>query len=358
MDIPLPNKYIFLWDRMGDYHRARIHEVTRIAGIDKVWAGDLGGADLTYGWESDVNAGNYFRLSEKPVEKVGAFEALKSFRRITKKEKISHVCIAGYGRLAYVLIIIWSVLSGKKILLFAESWYPGNNLADRLKGLFLRIFTHVCFLSGEKARDHFVKRLHYPSKKIITGYSVIDNQHFAHSTTEKGIPQQLLCVARFSEEKNLKMLISAFRKSEIAKSWELILVGGGPLKQELVMLTENSSVRLINWLGYSELPKLYHEASCFILPSIFEPWGLVVNEAMAAGLPIILSDVVGALPDLLNEGKNGWKFGCRNETELVSVLNELSVTNPEKLNEMGKKSSENISHFTCHTWAESVTANW
>jgi 1,2-diacylglycerol 3-alpha-glucosyltransferase len=348
------NKYLLLWDRMGDYHRARVRELVQLVGKEHVWAGDLGGSDNMYGWERGNEYGNYFRLSEKPVEKVGMFEGWWSFRKIVSKENISHVCIPGYGRIAYLLMIIWSRLTGKRVLIFAESWYPGSLMIDRLKGFFLNCFTHACFVSGERARNHFTKQLHYPPKKIFTGYSVVDNNHFASFKGEKGLPPQLLCVARFSEEKNLKLLIRAFIRSGISKIWILKIVGGGPQKNELQELSDGYPIQLIDWLSYKELPELYGTASCFVLPSIFEPWGLVVNEAMAAGLPVILSDKVGALPDLLDEQMNGWQFECQNEDELVRVLDDLAMFDKIQLIEMGKKSANIITRFSARKWAEAI----
>jgi glycosyltransferase involved in cell wall biosynthesis len=351
-------KYLILCDRMGDYHRARIREVVKIVGEENVWAGDLGGTDGTYNWESGTDVGNYFSLSQKAVEKVGAVEGLKAFSSVVKREKITHVCIPGYGRGAYLLILIWARLKGLKILMFAESWYPGSLLFDRLKGGFLKYFTTACFVSGERARIHFSKRLKYPSKRIHKGYSVVDNTHFALIKAEKSLPQQLLCVARFSEEKNLELLIRAFKLSKLSKSWELILVGGGPFKKELLTMSEGVAIKIVDWVKYQDLPDLYGKASCFILPSSFEPWGLVVNEAMAARLPVILSEEVGALPDLLDDGGNGWRFESKNEGELIKVMNELAELDRKTLTKMGGRSAYAVSQYTTKKWAEVIVGDW
>jgi 1,2-diacylglycerol 3-alpha-glucosyltransferase len=354
MKTVLQTKYLLLWDRMGDYHRARVRELVQLVGKEKVWAGDLGGEDNMYSWESGNGNENYFRLSEKPVEKIGMFEGWWSFRKIVRKEHITHVCIPGYGRSAYIMMIIWSRLTGKKVLIFAESWYPGSIIIDRLKGLFLSWFTHACFVSGERARIHFDRKLHYPPQKIFTGYSVVDNYHFTLFNAEKSLPPQLLCVARFSEEKNLELLIRAFTRSGISKKWILKIVGGGPKKHELQKLSVGFPIQIIDWLSYNELPELYGRASCFVLPSYFEPWGLVVNEAMAAGLPLILSDSIGSLPDLLVDQMNGWQFENQNEDDLVRVLNDLALTGKKQLEEMGKSSSLIITRFSTRKWAETI----
>lgn len=351
VDTASPSRYLLLWDRMGDYHRARVREVAKLAGEENVWAGDLGSSDGMYGWESGSGYGNYFRLSDKNVEKVGALEGWSAFRSLVRKERITHVCIPGYGRASYILMLVWSRLSGREVLMFAESWYPGRKFTDRLKGWLVRKFTHRLLVSGERAKEFFSQRLNYPADRIATGYSVVDNEHFASWKGDKASPPHLLCVARFSGEKRPLMLIRAFKRSKLAEKWRLIMVGGGPLKSKMAKESEGANIALVDWLSYTDLPGLYGRASCLILPSSFEPWGLVVNEGMAAGLPVILSEQVGALPDLLREGENGWVFKSGDEDDLVRVLDLLADSKQGELDEMGRNSKRLIGEYSVENWA-------
>lgn len=349
-------KILLLWDRMGDYHRARWKALQQQIGTENCYAADLGAGDGLYHWENTGDHAHYFRLSELPVDQVKSNEALQRFKQIIKEHQITHVCIPGYGRTVYINMLLWCRFNGIRVLMFAESWYPGNGLIDRLKGMLVRFTTDICLVSGKRAAEHFIGRLKYPSSRIVEGYSVVDNQHFASAmTTSKVAPPQLLCVARFAPEKNLQILIEAFQASRLTNTWQLRLVGGGPLKQELEKSIHTPNIKLDNWLSYDQLPTMYAEASFFILPSRFEPWGLVVNEAMAAGLPVILSDAVGALPDLLNEGINGWQFQALDKESLIEVLNRLANEPLESLEQKGKKSGEIIHCFSPDTWANSVS---
>jgi glycosyltransferase involved in cell wall biosynthesis len=139
----------------------------------------------------------------------------------------------------------------------------------------------------------------------------------------------------------------------LAHTWQLRIVGGGPLKESLSQQIGDSDVLLDDWLPYGALPDMYAAATCFILPSSFEPWGLVVNEAMAAGLPIILSDAVGALPDLLTT-ENGWSFNHNSVADCVRCLNQLAATSPDQLSQMGKRSKSIINSFDCFSWASTL----
>jgi 1,2-diacylglycerol 3-alpha-glucosyltransferase len=348
-------KLLLLWDRMGDYHRARWQALSQLIGADNCLAADYGMGDGLYQWENTRQSDKYFCLVAKPVEEVGAWEAFSAFRQLVKGQNITHVCIPGYGRPAYILMLLWARLKGLQILMFAESWYPSNRLADWAKGLLIRATTNVCFVSGKRAAAHFSRRLNFPAKHIIEGYSVVDNQHFAHRKSEAAASAkpQLLCVARHAPEKNLGLLIDAFKQSHLAYTWQLRIVGGGPLKENLSQQIGDSDVLLDDWLPYGALPDMYAAATCFILPSSFEPWGLVVNEAMAAGLPIILSDAVGALPDLLTP-ENGWSFNHNSVADCVRCLNQLAATSPDQLSQMGASSRQIIQAFTPATWADKV----
>ena len=351
------DRHLLLWERMGDYHRARWKALGSWLGEDRCFAADLGMADELYKWEQTANPGHEI-LVRKPVEKVKAWEAFRAFRRLVIDRKITHVSIPGYGRPAYLLMLVWSRLTGRKVLMFAESWYPGGTIKDFVKGLFLRLFTNRCFVSGERARFHFIDRLRYPESRLQTGYSVVDNDHFRREDSPPS-PQPedrpvLLCVARFVPEKNLVHLLEAFKKSSLADTWKLILIGGGPLKAELEERARGSSIELRDWVGYNDLPALYREASCFVLPSQFEPWGLVINEAMASGLPLILSEAVGAVPDLLIEKGNGWSFNPENPSQLSALFERLSDSSSEELRVMGERSQEIIRHYSLLAWSSTL----
>ncbi|MFC7338118.1 glycosyltransferase family 4 protein [Haloferula chungangensis] len=358
-------KHLLLWERMGDYHRARWKATIRRVGSDACLAADLGTADGLYEWQGTEDDPNHFVLVRKPVGELGDLEAFMAFRRLVREQGVSHVAIPGYGRLAYMLMLVWSRLTGRRVTMFAESWYPGRKGMDWAKGLFLRGVTHRCFVSGVLARDHFVKRLGFPESAVFAGYSVVDNDHFAagHASRKSNSPdfvrdekgrRILLCVARFAEEKSLELLVAAFKQSKLSESWKLVLVGGGPLKDKLAEASVGAPIELRDWLDYDSLPDLYASASCFVLPSNFEPWGLVVNEAMAAGLPILLSDAVGGAPDLLRVGENGWSFPSGDESALRTKLDQLAESPPERLAEMGACSRQIIAGFSVDSWAEKL----
>jgi glycosyltransferase involved in cell wall biosynthesis len=343
---------------MGDYHRSRVDAYRALYEEDILYTADLGTADNLYKWHNTAHA-NHFVLSHKQADHSDLWQRFKKFKEIIETHKFDKVVLSGYGNSTYLLFTIWLKFQAKDTYMFAESWYPGKAIIDAAKGRFLNYFVKGLFVSGKRAEVHFTERLNYPQTKISSGYSVVDNAHFYYDRTATDVIKALsnkpilLCVARYSEEKNLALLIEAFEASKLSSKWMLQVVGGGPLKDTLQQRISNSDkVQLLNWQSYKDLPLLYQKASVFILPSKFEPWGLVVNEAMAASLPVILSDACGCLPDLMRN--NGYTFKATNRNELVAILNKLFDNVAEELFIMGQNSNKIISSYSPKEWALSL----
>lgn len=352
-------KVLLIWDRLGDYHRARWKALSQVMGTVNVYAADFGRTDNLYKWENSyADDPQYVLLSEKAVNKSDIRKRFIQFTHILSQKQISAVGIPGYGRIEYILFILYARLTGRRVILFAESWYGQGQLFNLFKGLFLRICCHTFLVSGKRAFQHFNSRLRISEHRIQTGYSVVDNAHFASinkPTSSKTHRPAVLCIARFSQEKNLSHLIEAFVQSEACHLYNLYIVGGGPLLPSLKSIArEYSNISLMEWVSYHELPAIYQKADVFVLPSIFEPWGLVVNEAMAAGLPVIVSEQCGCTPDLITK-QNGWVFDARQPEQLVSVFNQIANTEMSTLQQMGKHSLQIIEHFSPQIWAENFS---
>ncbi len=357
---------LLIWDRLGDYHRTRAAALRRAYTDGTVYTADLGAGDDLYRWEDTDGVYTHIVLSEKPVQEFDFFNRISYFLKINKERNIGILGIAGYGHIEYLTMIVLGRLTGKRVILFAESWYPGNKVGDWLKRTFLRLFVDGFFVSGSRAERHFHQRLGVPMDKIRKGYSVVDNDHFARrsastskdhlgSTPHTGrndegskdapifnpstrqpvnsstaqpihpstLTPYLLTVARYSPEKNLPFLIEAYRNSDLYRKWKLVLIGDGPQKEILMELAGKDAdhILLAGWKSYSELPQWYHHASAFVLPSLFEPWGLVVNEALAAGVPVVVSENCGCVPDLVQG--HGLVFNLQDIQELRNLLNNV-----------------------------------
>ena len=113
-------------------------------------------------------------------------------------------------------------------------------------------------------------------------------------------------------------------------------------------------VRFEGLKSVRELPPYYAFARCFVLPSTREPWGLVVNEAMASGLPVIVSNRCGCAEDLVEDGANGYTFDPDRTGSLTENLHELSGMNTRELAAMADQSRELIARYSPEIWASEV----
>lgn len=347
---------LLIWNRMGDYHRARWQSLKQYWSEGEVYAADLGAADNLYQWSNTNSDNNYYRLSEHSLDKADFINRFRQFRRILKENNIGIVAIPGYGRMEYVFFLLWCKVKGLKVIMFAESWYGNRKGINFIKSFFLKMVCKRYFVSGSKAQEHFHKRLGIPLSQIVKGYSTIDNDHFAAKGDLVNGKKALLCVARFSPEKNHKLIFEAFLASAMSKTWVLHCVGAGPQLEGFQELERQypESIKISTWADYHQLPTIYQSASVFVLASTFEPWGLVVNEAMAAGLPIIVSDQCGCFPDLVHK-ENGWVFPSGALNDLVNIFNEISLLTESDFISMGKRSQEIIVNYSVDSWAENFS---
>jgi len=186
----------------------------------------------------------------------------------------------------------------------------------------------------------------------------VAKQREAELRKELGLPEHyFVCTARLSPEKNIARLLQAFalyRKN--GGKWDLVLVGSGPQEQTLRAMAVRlapGAIHFAGWQQYPDLPRYYGLASAAVLPSLSEPWGLVVNEAMAAGLPVLVSNRCGCVPELCHNGINGYQFDPKDVKWLAYLMCRTSSGEVD-LERMGQASQRIIANFTPETWADAL----
>ncbi len=200
-------------------------------------------------------------------------------------------------------------------------------------------------LVGGTPHREYVAELGMAKERIFDGYDVVDNDYFAAGAdaarnddaelrAKHNLPRQFfLASARFIPKKNLPRLVRAFaayRSAAGPSAWGLVLLGDGPEKAEIerliAALNLSASVHLPGFKPFTELPIYYGLAGALIHASTTEQWGLVVNEAMAAGLPVVVSRTCGCAPDLVSNGVTGFTFDPYDPAALTGAL--LAVAAP------------------------------
>jgi glycosyltransferase involved in cell wall biosynthesis len=159
-------------------------------------------------------------------------------------------------------------------------------------------------------------------------------------------------IGRYVPEKGLDTLAEAYRiySAQVESPWKLTCAGSGKCREELVAVGAEDR----GFIQPEALPRFFAEASAFILPSRFEPWGVAVQEAAATGLPLILSDASGASVHLLRDRWNGRSFAAGDAAQLAECMLWTHLQSTEELTELGRNSFELSRQYTPDIWSQAL----
>ena len=281
------------------------------------------------------------------------------------------VAIPGWSNQAGLAVLKWCLRNGAAVVLMADTHAEAEQRVGLWRSLKRRI-VRMCGagLVAGSPQVVYLNGLGMPRERIFTGYDVVDNDYFARGAAQARAnsaavrtqlalpPRYFLCVSRLAAEKNLPRVMRAFREyRQLAgdSAWSLVIVGEGPEQAAIKSIAEGpgleGKVLLAGYRPYGILPDYYGLAGAFILASVSETWGLAVNEAMAAGLPVLVSRSCGCAEDLVEEGVNGFTFDPRDERALTGLMLALSAGDVEA---MGKASQEIIGRWPLQRFAEGL----
>lgn len=274
------------------------------------------------------------------------------------------IIIGGYDQPSYILVsIICKILNKPYILLYDgisyNKIYQKENIVKKLMKKIVVNNSKAIMGNGQVSREYFSKNFNYSTKNIYNQYltvdmSILNNLYINKESYRKeyrsklGIGNEakvLVYSGRLVEIKNVEAVVEALAK--IASPQIIFLItGGGELNKRIIDAADQRGVKLII-TGFiskqEELFKHYFAGDAFILPSVDEPWGLVVNEAMAAGLPVIVSNICGCSLDLVEEGVNGYIIDPYNTEDISDKIKKILLHDDCK--EMGMESRRIIKNW-------------
>jgi glycosyltransferase involved in cell wall biosynthesis len=165
-----------------------------------------------------------------------------------------------------------------------------------------------------------------------------------------------LFVGRFLSLKNLDAFLHAYRRYRVSGgTWGLKLAGFGERESHLREIAKGiESIEFLGNLQYSELIEAYTREGCLVLPSYSENWGLVVNEAMHAGMPVLVSRLCGSFVELVEEGGNGFGMDPFDEDSIVEALQKMEVLGDDDRARFSRRSVEQIANHGLEPWARRV----
>lgn len=284
-----------------------------VGNKSNIRTGDFTAGDLKF---------NYHFLSNREFEKRNKIKCSLKLLQILRKNKYKKIVVGGWELLEFWIAILISNKDQNALALESsveESTYFG--IKGFIKKMFLKRLTAV-FASGISQKELLYK-LNYENKVYITkGVGIINKPD--HIKFEDKINHDFrgnfLYVGRLSQEKNLSMLIEVFNN---LPQFKLTIVGSGPLENDLKVIAK-ANISFINHIANTEIYKVYLENDCFILPSIGEPWGLVIEEALYYGLPVIISNKVGCGPELVKGKENGIIFDITLSKDLKDSILKIA----------------------------------
>jgi len=371
-----------VFHHIGPYHHARLNAAAdrlSVTGIE--WSAK--GYDA---WGAAATPGRYHKVSlfpEATDHSPGKAELRSALWAALEQTNPDVVAVNGWNNFGSLIAAKCCVRRGIPMIVMSESspqderrtWWK-EAIKRRIAGLY------SAALVGGQRHVEYLAELGMPRERIFTGYDVVDNHYFRQKAEEvrsqtSEVRQKyalaenyFLASARFVEKKNLARLVQAYaeyrrrsevrsQKSEVGNDkapWDLVVLGDGPLKADLCRLISdlrlNEHVHFPGFKPYDELPVYYALATAFVHASTTEQWGLVVNEAIASGLPVIVSNRCGCAPELVNG--NGFTFDPSNEGELATRLLEMASLSDQERKHLGDNSYRIAANFAPERFGEGL----
>lgn len=295
-----------------------------------------------------------------------------------KLGKFDAVWVHGWSQICSLQAVLAADYLGIPVFMRGDSnglKEPTNPIKKLIKRYFLKsLFQKISgFLCVGTLNYKFYQSYGVSEDKLFWMPYAVDNDYFHNQAIQAQTNREqlrrslnlepgrqiILYAAKLSEVKRPQDLIEAYRFLSPDGVQEpepyLLFVGDGALRSQLestAKATNWESIRFLGFRNQSQLPALYDLCDVFVLPSSFEPWGLVVNEVMNAAKPVIASNEVGAAVDLIEDGENGYVFPVGSATDLAECL-KLTLNKPGNAIRMGENSLTKIQNWS---FAENYTA--
>jgi glycosyltransferase involved in cell wall biosynthesis len=286
------------------------------------------------------------------------------------------VWVHGWGKASDWMALGAAFSSGVPVLLRGESTllHPSRGARGAARReLLTRVFRRVsAFLAIGRLNREFYRAHGVPDERIFLAPYAVDNDAFFSRAAEclprrgelkaglgiaPGVPVVLFS-GKLTGVKRPLDLLRAFVAATAATPAALVYLGDGALRGELEAYVRERGVANVHFAGFrnqSELGRYFAMADVFVLPSGFEPWGLVVNEAMCFGLPVVASDRVGATGDLVDDGGNGFVYPAGDVDALARKLERL-LGDAALRGRMGEASRRRIERWGYREDVEAVLA--
>lgn len=300
----------------------------------------LGGADRSY------HQYPYKLLFKGSYDQVPSYKLITSLSADLIRNPSDLIVLPGYHRPEYWIMLVICMLQRRRRAVFCDSTAFDRKKSpwkEKAKAMFFRRCDGF-FCYGSRSKQYVASYGIDPRKiydgcqaaALAHGYEAAAiRAHYAANSFSADRAMRFLYVGRLAEEKGLFNLLDAFsRVLQQLPAARLDLVGAGSLEQELrqrsAQLGIDSAVRFLGTKTPQDIGELLMNSAAMILPSLREPWGLVVNEALSFGCPVVVSDICGCVPELVIDGVTGYSYPTGDVSALAQAMSKAQLLSRDR----------------------------
>jgi glycosyltransferase involved in cell wall biosynthesis len=326
----------FVWENFGPMHVDRCEAVRR-RGFDVVGI-EFANQSNTYEWLP--TAENFHKITlfhNLGEEGVGEFRLARALAAACYRSRARHIFFCHYIKPAVAFSAVAMRATGRRVYTMNDSKFDDLRRQfwrEMVKKQMLKPY-HGCLAAGTRSRD-YVRFLGMQPEKIVPGYDTITVRSMQDRPAEEFsrqtplVDRHFTIVARLVEKKNHRLALKAYRLyvAQNPHPRKLVICGSGPLESELKAYARELSIeQFVTFTGFihgEDVRRTLESTLALILPSIEEQFGLVVPEAIAMGVPVLVSEACGARDELVRTGVNGFVFEPDNADGLALFMSMLS----------------------------------
>lgn len=377
-------KFAVCFTNFGPYHLARLRALAGLLATrgDQLIAYETAGDERTYPWDRQTDREPFDRVVLFPnqtLEEIPAGACAEAITEALDRDQPDAVGVVGYVRPESLAMAHWAKRAKRPSIIMSESQAidrPRSWYKEVIKTRRVNLFD-AALVGGLSHRDYLID-LGMPADRIALGYNAVDNPFYearadrwrADPDSRAGMPDApfFVSVSRFVPEKNLVRLIEAFARyrarAEAGAGWDLVLCGGGPGANEVSAAVDRSgyaqAIHRPGFLQADALSRWYAHAGAFVLASVSEPWGLVVNEAAAAGAPLLVSSRCGCARTLVPdpEGTTGARFDPLNVDQIAEKLAWMASRTDDDRLALGRRARDTAALWGPERFAQGAVEAW
>ena len=350
-------KILIVLRNIGPYHNSRFESLIKINIKVSVFETRPESKEYLWGTSNNYKYDVYkfpkslFPEKDIPNKKIDLF-----FENHIPSIEPDVIISIGWADRSYQRLLLYGNIHKIPVIIVSDSIINTEKhkrrifIKEFIKKIILKGYSSA-FVAGTESKKYLLK-LGFDEAKIFSPWDVVDNKFYKNHIPNAVIfkDNYFLCVSRLLERKNLLNLIKSYSdyKNKGGK-WGLKIIGSGAQYSKLVemseMISNKENFEIINWLQIDKLVDYYKNASAFILPSYFDNWGLVVNEAIASSLPCIVSENCGCAVDLIEHNISGLIFDPYNIQELSFFMKRIENQGKKEREKMINLAIQNLNKF-------------